>query len=446
MLFWFKIFIIIGTTVLGILAVITDLKNEDTKKLKKAGYVYIVLFLMLTGLSFILENIEENAKEESTKKNFMSVINHTDTILTNTELKLNLQFDRISHLNTQIDSHLLNTAKNIQIQFNQTDISQKSIEHLIQKNKLLTEETLRNLDKTINSISTIDTHQRKSLSNLINLSEKTEKNLSKINQILDEVNILTEPLFPVQFVFKIKYKLDKPVFPNEIKYHYTREYVNDLIPLIEQENLEIGDYWLGEQTEIINLNEIRDSFCYNFYLKFFFFQDSLLENELVSYCTPQNSIDSIVCGFNFSSTISYEVHDTALIRESIITCNNISSNQSQIKNLSELTSGSYLVVQTMFEKLNSFNFIFQERNSNDKFQKYQSSVKIIKVEIEPYLEIRYGKNFMLSKIFNSQNIPFVDKYCQYKWCWPYDDFLHDSEDRSYFSLYMKLEQKSKPKE
>lgn len=300
---------------LAIVAVFIDFKIPPGNKLKKISWYYIGVcgFLMLSNV--LLEKFDDSQRTKGLQKNFTSVMNHTDTVLISTEYKLNQQFERLSLLNNQIDSHLLNTSKTINLQLDQAASNQMKI-------KNLTEQSNKDLQVTISSLSQIMKQQEVGLRNLVDISEISEDNLISIKNVFNEVEGLSTPLLPVQFVFKIRYKLYTKL---SISWRFHRH------------GFKIENIMLDMNFKSIKGNKMKDRYAEtnNFNLAFSFYEDSTYKNKVVDYFNS-DSLSVDLRGSKLKSKMLYEESNALLVREVTVTCENIISNPSQIKSLSEL--------------------------------------------------------------------------------------------------------------
>lgn len=403
MLTWLKILTTLITTALSVFAVTSDFKDPKSKKLKVAGYIYISIFILLSALNFILEKRESIENEESTQKNFSQVMKHTDTLLTKTEIKLKNQFDKISELNNQIDSHLVSTSKSIQTQLNQSGKDQKTIKELSRKSNT-------DIRQSINSLSELDSAQKKGLEKLGEISKTSEENIKSISEVFGEVNSLTGPISPIECVFRVKYYLKKAIFRPEnlrsfenllndpiAKRYYPKSDENDWIRwLYQKETTPFKNFDLMEPNldNLVYPKLFLQDFFYDYMLNFSFYSDSLVKNLLVNYCNLQG-----YCGRR-SDLIYYEIHDSALIRETTFFLSEITANHSQIKSVKELLHSSYLYVSFYQGGQNNYKLALQygttiirgSKYSVGASHKYTTEFGIRSISLLPFFEIKYGDN------------------------------------------------------
>jgi len=403
-----KILTTLITAGLAVFAVSTDFTDKDTKKLKPAGRWYIAIFLASVGLTYLFDKLSDKQEETETKENFTNTIksvrDSTDILLKRTKDGLDIQFTRINQLNTQIGDNLKRTSQYMQSQFEQTMNSQRELGNLTrnvktiaENTKTLQEKTFNDLSGAIQSISGLQEKQQTSITQLDRVSKLSSQNLSAIDTVFKQVNSLTEPLAPIQFVFRIKYKLDKPLFPSESKGVYEQiksgSDLDDLPPswIYEVDSKPVQSS-LPYLYEIKNFKEFARQFYYNFRLTLFFFKDTTFRERVISLCENGFILNQPCQGSKVESTIYYDESDTSLIRVHTLTFPTIYENNGQIKSISELLSRSIIRANAFQDGKNQYKLQFTGLTS-----KYEDVFQIKRVEFMPYLIIRYGQNFKLKK-------------------------------------------------
>lgn len=376
MLYFLKILTTLITTGLAIFSVTTDFTEKDTKKLKPAGKWYIAIFLISVGVSFLFDKLSDDEKAEAAKKNFTNTIttirDSTDTLLRRTKDSLDFQFNRISQISNQIDHHLAQTSKNMETQFEQTNSNQKSIKDLTGKIKTTTENTVKDLGTAITSLSNIDTQQRKSLSSLTDISNQSETSLKSINSLFNEVKSLTEPLSPLELVFKVRYKLNKPITL------YTG--TTSELDLFNEQNPN-----LLPGATLLNSKDFLQTFYKNFYVGFQFFSDETFTKRIIQYSSPKEK----------TIRLSYLDKDTTITRTVSVAVDNVSNNPEHLKNIEELIIKSLLQIEAYQGGSSNFLLYYKSYRQNENFKKYEykDNLKIESITVEPAFELRTNQNY-----------------------------------------------------
>ncbi len=412
-----KILATLITAGLAVFAVTTDFKDKKTKKLRVSGKWYIVLFLISVLLSYLFDKLSDTKKDKETKDNFSNTIksirDSTDKLLKTTKDSLDNQFIKISDLTRNINENLNRTSSNMQFQFNQTNEIQRNIGSLInkvkettQKTNELTEKTNTELKGSISIMSNLAIEQQKSIDELQNISMLSSKNLNAINQVFNQVNAITAPLAPIQFVFRIKYKLKNALFSNqELERYYKTIEINrnTLTTKVEVKFPELSSWLTGYKHDLSttgNINWLYNAITqdnksdfkkfntdffkhYSFYFKFY--TDSLLEKLSLFYCYDE--------GYKCETTydeVFISVKDSSLIREISVTYKNLSINPLQLKSINDLiTHGGYLEAE--FMQFGEKKYTIKSNSGN-----YIRRIEFGNISFEPFVIIKYGKDYSLS--------------------------------------------------
>jgi hypothetical protein len=223
-----------------------------------------------------------------------------------------------------------------------------------------------------------------------NLLKTESENLNSVQQIFNQVNSITAPLAPIQIVFRVKYPLKKAILENEsgIKYFVTGQAIGDgtgdWVPIVEEYD-DVNDRHVTScglmDDDMINQDVLKKWFHKTYIETFSFYTDSLMRNASVDYCDATN-----YCGKKYDN-IYYEKSDSCLIRETTITCNAIYHNSTQILSLKDLVNASYIHAEFGQGGKNRFDLIFKKIGKQE--------VSFNTCFLEPYIVIKYGKNFSL---------------------------------------------------
>jgi len=377
MLYFLKILTTLITTFLAILAVTTDFTDKD-KNLKPAGKWYIGIFLLSVALNVLFDNLSDQEKDQKTRDNLQNTVlaikDSTDKLLNKTKDSLNVKFKQITNISNQIDTHLINTKRDIGNQLSQTNASEKSIRALSERIKATGDENVTRLGTAIGSLKGLTTDQTTNFSMLDNIGKQSKNNLESIQNVFGDVKTLTEPLAPLQFIIQIKYKLDKPIMLFS-KYKTITLFKAGDAPY--------------QNAQIITPKESFQNFINSFECWVNFRSDSSLQTNEVTY------------DFNDPKTLSIEYSsiDTTLIRTVSVNFNSVIDNPHNLNTISELFEKATVQI-TSDQGLWPVPLIQYTQKENGKSVKIKQSMNIVSSIIIPSIALRTSNNYSRPYLIN----------------------------------------------
>lgn len=247
---------------------------------------------------------------------------------------------------------------------------------------------------------------KKSISDLSGVADKSEKNLKSINSVLTNVNTLAAPLTPVQFIVRLKYKLDRPLQPtNGWDSIQSDEDQKKMESHISQKSYGMWDYvynYLNEKywAKVDNWKLFSQSILESFIIHLIVFENYPNRGGAERIRYDIGGIDRI--GVEIIDELYFNKLDTTLIIPVRLTCNNI-----LVRSFQQVP-----IVNSFTELLKntSFNFAAFQVSKPEyvlvtkKDFVYTNKFKVKSATFDPYLKIIYGKELLQSNEFTDKSI------------------------------------------
>lgn len=353
------------TTVLaitaGIIGTVSDIREEKTKKIKTIGYVYIALFILFSVSNFIVDKLKDAETEMTNQNSFKAIVDSTKLLLQNTGTNLKKNLDSLA-------------------------LTEKSI-------KSLTEQTAQNLNGVV---------------------DKSEKNLRTISKVLDDLNTVATPLVPVEFIVRLKCKLDRPLLPqNGWDSVQSRQDHDNFEKKIQNQSFGVWEYMYNYMNEsywakVNNWDGFQASIIPKFfiYLTVFEYYPNRGGGERIRYDVGGKKST----GVELLNELYFNKKDTTLIIPIKLKGDKILvralRNMPTVKSFNELLHNTGFLFQvTEFLQLNSSFTLITEKDSI-----YSNEFIIKSVTFSPYLKINYGKDLLQTIEYTSPSIFTIGKY------------------------------------
>ncbi len=407
-------------TLLGMLAAVIDLKKK-----KNARVIYSCLILTFSGASFIMTLHKENEDSEELRKEFKNVISNTSHLLDTTERELEEQLNALARLNREIGSDLENTYKALEYQHVKTSNWQNKLFGLSKKNLLLSDRSLKNLNQASNAVVKVDSLQRINLNQTDSLLRNNNENLKMVNNALYELNTITKPLTKMRFFFKVHYNYEAVDNRLKFKHYVDSSNVNKLNGGWGKNSGK--HFWFREKT-ILDKNSYRyidllpnsvpkeRFYDVSFYRECDF--DSLSLKALAN-----------LTGVKFYQSIA----KSTFIKEIELEMHLIIKNPSKSLTIYDLVE-NYLVINFYDSpKINDILTVIYNQGEEDE---EMFNFKITGYYIEPYLEIKYGKNFYFCRYLTDLDDFLMPETCFFRYI--------ESRDSKALKVYLRKESSTSP--